>query len=142
MAERYQIASTNSNGRLPDAKELARFLAKDKQMLLPMLDLIEQCGIDDVVDVTGLATIDAVLQIERGAGRRPRLTPRYIVRRGPAPFRPRPFRNKLRGPYLLSQTARTRTSSSLCRVSSASWLSRLTLRPMSPKASARQTHPS
>jgi hypothetical protein len=63
MAERYQIASTNSNGRLPDAKELARFLAKDKQMLLPMLNLIEQCGINDVVDVTGRATIDAVLQI-------------------------------------------------------------------------------
>ena len=35
-----------------------------------------------------------------------------------------------------SQPARTRSISSLCRVSSATWFSRLTLRPMSPKASA------
>ena len=65
MSERYQIVSTNSNDRLPDAKELARFLAKDGQMLLPMLDLIEQSqsAIDDLIDVMGRATIEAVLQM-------------------------------------------------------------------------------
>jgi putative transposase len=65
MTERYQIVSTNSNHRLPDAKELAGLLAKDGQMLLPMLDLIEQaqCAIDDLVDVMGRATIEAVLQM-------------------------------------------------------------------------------
>jgi putative transposase len=65
MTERYQIVSTNTNDRLPDVKGLARFLAKDGQMLLPMLDLIEQaqCAIDDLVDVMGRATIEAVLQM-------------------------------------------------------------------------------
>ena len=65
MTERYQIVSTNSNDRLPDAKELAQFLAKDGQMLLPMLDLVEQaqCAIDELVDVMGRATMEAVLQM-------------------------------------------------------------------------------
>jgi transposase-like protein len=40
-------------------------LAKDGQLLLPMLDLIEQaqCAIDDLVDVMGRATIEAVLEM-------------------------------------------------------------------------------
>ena len=63
MTERYQIVDGDANEGLPDAKELARFLAKDGQLLLPMLDLIEhaQCAIDDLVDVMGRATIEAVL---------------------------------------------------------------------------------
>jgi putative transposase len=65
MAERYQIVSTNSNDRLPDSRELAGFLTKNGQLLLPMLDLIEeaQCAIDDLVNVMGRATIEAVLQM-------------------------------------------------------------------------------
>jgi transposase-like protein len=65
MAERYQIVDRNANEGLPDAKELARCLAKDGQLLLPMLDLIEQaqCAIDDLVDVMGRATIEAVLEM-------------------------------------------------------------------------------
>lgn len=68
MTERYQIVSTNSNPGapgLPDAKELSRILAKNGQLLLPMLDLIEQaqCAIDDLVDVMGRATIEAILQM-------------------------------------------------------------------------------
>ena len=65
MSERYQIISTNANDQLPSSAELARFLAKDGQLLLPMLDLIEQaqCAIDDVVDVMGRATIEAILQM-------------------------------------------------------------------------------
>ena len=54
MSERYQIVSADAN---LDSKELATFLAKDGQLLLPMLDLIEQaqCAIDDLVDVMGRA---------------------------------------------------------------------------------------
>ena len=62
MSERYQIHDTDS----PLAsEELAQFLAKDGQLLLPMLDLIEQaqCAIDEVVDVMGRATIEAILQM-------------------------------------------------------------------------------
>ena len=39
MSERYQIVSTDAN---LESKELATFLAKDGQLLLPMLDLVEQ----------------------------------------------------------------------------------------------------
>jgi putative transposase len=65
MTERYQIVSTNANDGLPDSQKLAQFLAKDGQMLLPMLDLVEQaqCAIDELVDVMGRATIEAILQM-------------------------------------------------------------------------------
>jgi transposase-like protein len=65
MTERYQIVSTDANGRPRDTQELARFLAKEGQLLLPMLDLIEQGeqAIDDLIDVMGRATIEAVLQM-------------------------------------------------------------------------------
>jgi putative transposase len=71
MKEGYQIASHESIG---DHRQLARFLAKEGQLLLPMLDLIEQsqCAIDDLVDVMGRATIEAVLTMsaEQVAGPR------------------------------------------------------------------------
>lgn len=62
MTERYQIVSADAN---LDSKELATFLAKDGQLLLPMLDLVEQaqCAIDEVVDVMGRATIEAILRM-------------------------------------------------------------------------------
>ena len=46
-------------------KELASFLVKNGQALLPMVDLIEQCQLacDELIDVTGRATIQAVLQL-------------------------------------------------------------------------------
>jgi len=45
--------------------ELAGFLAKNGQILLPMVDLIEQCRLacDELIDVTGRAAIEAVLQL-------------------------------------------------------------------------------
>jgi transposase-like protein len=45
--------------------ELASFLVKNGQGLLPMVDLIEQCQIacNDLIDVTGRAAIQAVLQL-------------------------------------------------------------------------------
>ena len=46
-------------------QELASFLVKNGQGLLPMVDLIEQCQLacDELIDVTGRATIQAVLQL-------------------------------------------------------------------------------
>jgi putative transposase len=46
-------------------QELASFLAKNGQALLPMVDLIEQCQVacDELIDVTGRAAIQAVLQL-------------------------------------------------------------------------------
>lgn len=48
-----------------NAQELAGFLAKNGQGLLPMVDLIEQCQVacDELIDVTGRAAIQAVLQL-------------------------------------------------------------------------------
>ena len=45
--------------------QLASFLVKNGQALLPMVDLIEQCQMacDELIDVTGRATIQAVLQL-------------------------------------------------------------------------------
>lgn len=44
-------------------KKLAEFLSKGGQLLLPMVDLIEQCQMacDELIDVAGRATIQAVL---------------------------------------------------------------------------------
>lgn len=46
-------------------QELAGFLAKNGQFLMPMVDLIEQCRLacDELIDVTGRAAIEAVLQL-------------------------------------------------------------------------------
>jgi putative transposase len=46
-------------------QELAGFLAKNGQVLLPMVDLIEQCQVacEELIDVTGRAAIQAVLQL-------------------------------------------------------------------------------
>jgi transposase-like protein len=46
-------------------KELAGYLARSGQILLPMVDLIEQCRLacDELIDVTGRAAIEAVLQL-------------------------------------------------------------------------------
>lgn len=57
MKTAYQIAEARDSGAL------AEFLAKDGQLLLPMLELIEQAqlAVDEVIDVMGRATIEAVL---------------------------------------------------------------------------------
>jgi len=68
MSERYQIVSPDGSdpqSGLPESQQLAALLAKDGQLILPLLDLVEQaqCAIDDLVDVMGRATIEAVLQM-------------------------------------------------------------------------------
>jgi putative transposase len=63
MTERYQVFDKQDTPTTLDSSALASFLAKDGQFLLPMLGLIEnaQCAIDDLIDVMGRATIEAVL---------------------------------------------------------------------------------
>lgn len=63
MSERYHVVSTQDSPSPLDSKVMADVLAKDGQLLLPMLDLIEnaQAAIDDLIDVMGRATIEAVL---------------------------------------------------------------------------------
>jgi putative transposase len=63
MPERYHVVSKGDTSSALDSAALAGFLAKDGQLLLPMLDLIEnaQCAVDDLIDVMGRATIEAVL---------------------------------------------------------------------------------
>jgi transposase-like protein len=54
----------NKQGKT-NARELGEFLAKNGQQLLPMVDLIEQCRMacDELIDVAGRATIQAVLEL-------------------------------------------------------------------------------
>jgi putative transposase len=53
----YQIISRK------ESKELVKFLAKEGQLLLPMLELIEQAqtAVDEVIDVVGRSAIEAIL---------------------------------------------------------------------------------
>ena len=48
-----------------NAEKLGKFLSKSGQLLLPMVDLIEHCRIacDELIDVAGRATIQAVLEL-------------------------------------------------------------------------------
>lgn len=54
----------NKQGKANERK-LAEFLSKRGQLLLPMVDLIEQCQMacDELIDVAGRATIQAVLDL-------------------------------------------------------------------------------
>jgi putative transposase len=60
MGKDDQVVEASSK---PSSKELVEFLAKEGQLLLPMLDLITQGqqAIDEVIDVMGRATIEAIL---------------------------------------------------------------------------------
>jgi len=62
MRQSYSIVRGKSS---VGHRQMAEFLAKEGQLLLPMVDLIEQaeCAIDEVIDVMGRATIEAVLRI-------------------------------------------------------------------------------
>ncbi|MBX3100869.1 MAG: IS256 family transposase [Salinibacterium sp.] len=96
MSERYQIVSpdgSDATSALPESKQLAELLSKDGQLILPLLDLVEQaqCAIDDLVDVMGRATIEAVLQMsaEQLAGPRQqgKKSDREVVYHGSQPGR-------------------------------------------------------
>ena len=55
----YQVASRS------DRRALAEFLSKEGQLPPPMLELIEQAelAVDELIDVAGRATIEAVLTL-------------------------------------------------------------------------------
>ena len=63
MTQRYHFVTTLGSPSALDPKLLAQVLAQDRQLLFPMLDLIEnaQVAIDDLIDIMGRATIEAVL---------------------------------------------------------------------------------
>lgn len=57
MKEMYTILSKK------DSRELTRYLAREGQFLLPMLNLIQQAeaAVDEVIDVVGRSAIEAIL---------------------------------------------------------------------------------
>jgi transposase-like protein len=59
MGRTYEIAGRG------DSRALEAFLAKEGQFLLPVVQLIEEAelAVDELIDVTGRATIQAVLQM-------------------------------------------------------------------------------
>jgi putative transposase len=63
MTQRYQVVPLPDSPSALDPKHLAQVFANHGQLLLPMLNLIEnaQLAIDDLIDVMGRATIEAVL---------------------------------------------------------------------------------
>jgi putative transposase len=65
MTKSYQVVPPPGTPPTVDPKQLAELLAKDGQLILPLLDLLEnaQCALDDLIDVMGRATIEAVLRM-------------------------------------------------------------------------------
>ncbi len=63
MKAEYQIVDHK------DSRALAAFLSREGQLLLPMLELIEQAemAVDELIDVAGRATIEAVLTLSARA---------------------------------------------------------------------------
>ena len=55
-----------------DKRAIREFLKREGQFLLPMLEFVEQTevAIDEVIQVMGRATIEAVLEMSGGCGRR------------------------------------------------------------------------
>ena len=65
MKQSYHTIGKQRKG---NEQELAGFLAKNGQILLPMVELIEQCRLacDELIDVTGRAANEAVLRWQIG----------------------------------------------------------------------------
>lgn len=93
MNEAYRVVSTTPTDRLPDSTEIAGLLAKYGQLILPLVDLVEQaqCAIDDLVDVMGRATIEAVLSMSAqqlaGPKQQGKKTDRDVLYHGTQPGR-------------------------------------------------------
>ena len=62
MKRTYQVVTKAST---LSSRELAEFLSKDGQLLLPLVELLErgEKAIDEVIDVMGRATVEAVLRM-------------------------------------------------------------------------------
>jgi transposase-like protein len=69
MSESYEIVPPPGSPAPLDPKQIADLLAKDGQLILPLLDLLEnaQCALDDLIDVMGRATTEAVLRMSAEA---------------------------------------------------------------------------
>ncbi|MCA9056759.1 MAG: hypothetical protein KDA75_23190, partial [Planctomycetaceae bacterium] len=68
MSERYPIVSPSGSdepAQWPESTALAGLLVTDRKLILPVLELVEQaqCAVDDLINVIGRATIEAVLQM-------------------------------------------------------------------------------
>lgn len=65
MSKPYHVVTKSDSSTSLDSASMADFLAKDGQILLPMIELIEgaQVAIDDLIEVMGRATIEAVLKM-------------------------------------------------------------------------------
>lgn len=63
MTRSYQVWSPADSCSSLDSQQLAQVLAHNGQLLLPLIDLVEnaQAAVDDLIDVMGRATIEAVL---------------------------------------------------------------------------------
>ena len=88
MSEPYHVVSRADRRGTLDPQQLAQVLARDGQLLLPLLDLIEQAetAVDDLIDVMGRATIEAVLlmsaQQAAGPEQQGKKTDRQVVYHG------------------------------------------------------------
>ena len=62
MKRTYQVVTKPST---LSSRELAEFLSKDGQLLLPLVELLErgEKASDEVIDVMGRATVEAVLRM-------------------------------------------------------------------------------
>ncbi len=69
MTRRCQIVDRPDSRSTLDPAKLATLLAKEGQLLRPLLDLIEhaEAAVDDLIDVMGRATIEAVLLMSAAA---------------------------------------------------------------------------
>ena len=86
MKRTYQVVTKPST---LSSRELAECLSKDGQLLLPLVELLErgEKAIDEVIDVMGRATVEAVLRMSaeqlagpKRQGRRAEVAPRRTTR--------------------------------------------------------------
>jgi hypothetical protein len=63
MPHNYHVVSRNDSSKTLQSRPLAQVLAKDGQLILPLLDLLNnaQAAVEDLIDVIGRATIEAIL---------------------------------------------------------------------------------
>jgi putative transposase len=63
MTQPYRVVTRPDRRASLDPRQLAEALARDGQLLLPLLDRIEhaEAAVDDLIDVMGRATIEAIL---------------------------------------------------------------------------------
>ena len=64
MKKRYHILDSAKQQPV-SPNELTRLLSQNAQLMLPLVELVEQCrgAVDEVIDVTGRAVIQAVLEL-------------------------------------------------------------------------------